>query len=297
MVTLSLTMAGGLPICRYDANKRMFLVIKYKGKTLTNGGYGVSDNDRKLATNDTTAEPPDTAITPTSNYLFLEDVIFLHEQGLVHVEENVHSSTMESRHLYSLLHGADGLLSLSVYLVYAHLRAQTYRVVRHTSSRKSLLLELTLKRETSNETKRTTTTTTTFPVSRMTKIVKEDLRRDAMAATPPTMYEPAASLTIAFDVYPPDSNFKRSNPGLPSFHVAVCSFAQSSPTFGEMQELLRQCGNTPLRIATVADSGTVVMFGLTDFGVPVIKTRIADDDIDKIIVPVPEENNGSAAQS
>lgn len=289
-------MAGGLPLCRYDATKRMFLVIKYKGKTLTNGGYGVSDNDMKSTTNDYPAGAPDNAITPTCNYLFLEDVIFLHEQGLIHVEENIHSSLMESRQLYSLLHGPDGLLSLSVYLVYAHLRAQTYRVVRHTSSRKSLLLELMSKGELSNQMNVTMTTTTDFPPSRQTKIVKEDLRRDAMAATPPTMYEPGASLTIAFDVYPPDSNFKRSNPGLPSFHVAICSFAQSSPTFGEMQELLLQCGNTPLRIATVADSGTVVMFGLTDFGVPVINTRTADCDADVITIPMAEESSGSTAQ-
>ena len=283
-------MAGGLPICRYDAAKGMFRVVKHKGKTLSNGGFGVTmqaiaavDNTQGNETRiglscgkngeelKTVAKPPDT-------YLFIEEGVFLHEQGLIELwNESLQesSSLMDSKQLYALLEG--GPLSLPVYLVYAHLRAQTYRVVRHTQTRKELIDELMAIGTNGRE---SIVDDDTIP-SRSSKDIKADLRQDAASASPPTMYEPGACPpTIAFDVYPPDSNFKRSDPGLPAFHVAICSFVQSSPTFGEIQNLLVLCGTIPLRIATVADSGTVVMFAVTDFGVPNINSLGIDDDDD-----------------
>jgi hypothetical protein len=260
-------MAGGLPLCKYDASKRMFLVVKHKGKTLSNGGFGVTVSDETDFINDNSET---VAVTkPRDTYLFIEEAIFLHEQGLI---ELVHSneSPVESRELYSLLQ--DGLLSLPVYLVYAHLRAQTYRVIRHTPRRRELLDELMAKSNSntgSSDDQEGPTVTSTCASSRLFKSILADLRQDSVSAATPTMYEVTCP-TIAFDVYPPDCNFKRSNPGLPAFHVAACSFAHASPTFGELQRLVALCGTVPLRIATVADSGAVVMFGLTDFGVPSI---------------------------
>ena len=75
---------------------------------------------------------------------------------------------------------------------------------------------------------------------------------------------------IAFDVYKPNAKFRKTNPGLPDYYVAICCFTDSL-SYMTLDDLVKKCDGIPLRMATVADGGTVVMFGLTDYGVPVIK--------------------------
>lgn len=41
----------------------------------------------------------------------------------------------------------------------------------------------------------------------------------------------------------------------------------------ELQELQESCDGVPLRIATVSDGGAVIMFGVTNVGVPNISNR------------------------
>jgi hypothetical protein len=58
-------------------------------------------------------------------------------------------------------------------------------------------------------------------------------------------------------------------------YVASMSMTHRSPRFSDLQRLLEQvCHGIPLKLATVSDSGTVVMFGITNVGVP----SIAADD-------------------
>ena len=78
----------------------------------------------------------------------------------------------------------------------------------------------------------------------------------------------SASECIAFDVYKPNSQYRKSDPGPPDFYVAISNFAQPSPPFVKIKELIQACDGIPLRMAAVADGGTVIMFGLTDYGVP-----------------------------
>ena len=73
---------------------------------------------------------------------------------------------------------------------------------------------------------------------------------------------------IAYDVYGPNSGFKRTDPGRPEFCVAIASYAEASPGFGSINALVSIARGVPVRISTVADGGTVVMFSLTDYGVP-----------------------------
>jgi len=77
---------------------------------------------------------------------------------------------------------------------------------------------------------------------------------------------------IAYDVYNPNSNFRKTNPGLPDYCVAITPYALPSPQFDHMCELVKECDDIPLQIAAVSDSGTVIMFGLTDFSVPSISS-------------------------
>jgi hypothetical protein len=80
----------------------------------------------------------------------------------------------------------------------------------------------------------------------------------------------AWSNCIAFDCYNPNGNFRKSNPGQPDFYVAITSFAEPSPTISTFNKIIKSCGDTSFRVASVSDGGTVVMFNMTDVGVPVI---------------------------
>lgn len=270
-------------------------------------------------------------------YLFIEEVIFLYEQGKLeidweetedashhhHYHENSTTASSSSYRLYSLLEPCG--VSLAAYLVYAHLRSQNFRVLRHTSTRRKILETMKEVREFRQESLRDSrskggeqdakqnfnakeserisgsvdgvegnsneSNTKPTPINQMNQLIYA-LREDAAKALPPTVYHGnntsetkglstiLSTSTIAFDVYKPNTHFSRRVPGLPDFYVAATFYSatrsESSPspslTFDQLQDLLRSSDGVPLRIATVSDSGTVIMFGVTDFGVPEIQS-------------------------
>jgi hypothetical protein len=126
---------------------RMFRVIRSKGKALASGGFGVtvvtSSNGEE---NDISAE-----------YLFMEEVLFLHERGLARAlmstsatrEEEIDDvdqnkgiiddivTSLDTSQLYQLLPIMG--ISLAVYRVYSHLRQQDFRVLRHDPHRFGIL--------------------------------------------------------------------------------------------------------------------------------------------------------------
>ena len=100
--------------------------------------------------------------------------------------------------------------------------------------------------------------------------MRRELRLDVSTA-------PILSInSIAFDCYQPDSKFAAATPGLPDFCVAITYFNEPSLLFDDIQQLLKLSsaeGSVSLKIATVSDSGTVIMLGVTDFGVPDMTTK------------------------
>lgn len=122
------------------------------------------------------------------------------------------------------------------------------------------------------------------------------LRVEASRAPPP---QPNVA-TMAFDCYNPNANFSRTNPGLPDFYVAISFYSQSpaegqqSFSFHDLQTILALASSsykrtngdaatgTPsattsvtVKVATVSDSGTVIMFGVSDYGVPIMEQPVA----------------------
>jgi hypothetical protein len=250
-----------LPIgCVYVASKRLFRVTKEKGSTLASGGYGIliqENSERAVSTQNEGSQCTDESLTTTAScdsqlkttpnptsYLFIEEVLVLFELGLIQVsnDDDDTNSPLQSLQLYNLL--APCGVDLSVYLVYAHLRGQTFRVVRNTPKRLLLLQD------------------------------RLALRMDAAAAAPPRVG------TIGFDAYLPNSKFAKARPGVPDFHVAVMP---RQVTFANLQQLfytasdvddtsICNSSNIPLKVATVSDSGTVILFGIERQGVPVLTT-------------------------
>jgi len=135
------------------------------------------------------------------------------------------------------------------------LRSQDFRVLRHSTNR----LEILRKQDASG-----------VPDSKL-KEFKRTIRKTLEKAPPPIV--PDNGLQICFDVYMPNASFSKLNPGLPDFLVATTYYSESRVSFVDCQKILERCEGIRLKVATVSDSGTVVMFGLTNFGVPVFETK------------------------
>ena len=93
------------------------------------------------------------------------------------------------------------------------------------------------------------------------------------------------AIRICWDCYIPNSHFGKTKPGLPDFFVAVTHYNIPLVKVSDLTRLLfGSCYDftgkvkIPLKVATVSDSGTVVMFGVTDFRIPDNGTTNDDDD-------------------
>lgn len=280
----------------------------------------------------------------TQLYLFIEEVLFLHERGLIEVYKDAEEKDrLESKHLFAMLPKLG--VAFPVYLTYAHLRAQTYIVMRHAPRRLDIVdalaersarkrkrdegearkskeaakgvdsaaanatidpeqsekragIDLTKDDEdavnksrgkrSANLKKRLRAVEFNAPAPILMRSTdsaenwsqyrtlarfghdvepQEELAEEEQHAVSRSCTLPSTS-PIAYDVYGPNSAFKRTDPGRPEFCVAIASFAEASPGFGSINALVSIARGVPVRISTVADGGTVVMFSLTDYGVP-----------------------------
>jgi hypothetical protein len=267
-----------IPICcELVKDIGMFRVLRAKGKALASGGFGVAitlpgtkdpaEQEEDSSSNSNTAQEEvaptkpatTTNLSKPSDFLFIEEVIFLFERGLLQcLPPNSSSATtttttcLDSSQLYQLLVPLG--VSFPIYFTYAHLRKQDYRVLRHAPERFALLQQ-----------QQDTVTSQQQTQQSLRHRVRESIQR----AAPPTIQRDVP--TIAWDVYIPNSDFAKTRPGIPDFYVTVSYYNVPSLPFQQLQTLLfTKCHGIPFKIATVSDSGTVVMFGLDDFGAPPI---------------------------
>jgi hypothetical protein len=391
-----------LPICCIlDPEKGLFRVTRSKGKTLAAGGFGITiseplktaatttpvdkdgdddngeldshhNSESKIMEDARTLTPiptPATSSTTTSqtpntsnSYLFIEEVLFLHERGMIECyryddddnKNNTNDSKLitstengdagrqrlDSYQLYNMLEVSGGdSISLPIYLVYAYLLQQDYRVLRHFDNRRDILDAMEQEksptqvqhddgdkdgksndqdtvgedddddRDDDDEQKEDeegegenkgliTNDDSTDGVRRKRKRDKKaglkalrlQLRREAAQAPPPILCntsknsndDDGTDVSIAFDVYRPNSNFCKGAPGLPDFYVAGTHYNTSggsgaSLSFQQIQCLLAMSAGRSLKIATVSDAGAVIMFGITDHGVPAIQQGESND--------------------
>jgi hypothetical protein len=309
----------------------------------------------------TTSQTPNTS----NNYLFIEEVLFLHERGMIECyryidddnkngDSSLRTSTangdagrqrrqqqrLDSYQLYNMLEvsGSDSI-SLPIYLVYAYLLQQDYRVLRHFDNRRDILDAMEKEKtptqlhndndkdddnddqdeagedddddgddhdeqkedkEGEGENKESITNDNDMVEVRRKrkrdhksglKALRLQLRREAAQAPPPVLCntnknsnddDGTGGVSIAFDVYRPNSNFSKGAPGLPDFYVAATHYNTSgsngaSLSFQQIQRLLAMSAGQSLKIATVSDAGAVIMFGITDLGVPAIQQSESSD--------------------
>lgn len=266
---------------------RMFRVIRYKGKALASGGFGVTVATKKKSENgveeededdeddsgedsedetpkhdETNSEQqPPNDTTKSSEYLFVEEVLFLHEKGLLRALCD-DKEPLDTSQLYQWLPKLG--VSLASYRVYSHLRSQDFRVLRHDPHRLDILLQQTehekqrkLRQQAEQASNNEDATSSKNHPRKHSLKLRRKIRSSIQSAPPPTI--PAndkTKLQICWDAYNPNSNFGKTRPGLPDFYVASTFYNLPMVGFSDLHALMEECHGIPLKVATVSDSGT-----------------------------------------
>ena len=239
--------------------------------------------------------------TITEERLHPEEALFLHLRGLLRIVSNdvsggsdearehrkvIDHTTLTTQDLFcSVLKECN--IPLAAYLAYAHLRAQGYILIRYTEQRMNLLCWLKLAMKEAMQTNGSDFDAATSQMNdtkeryKKSRTLRLQLSDDVATAPPPCVVTSLDEndIRLAYYAYNPNAHFKRSNPGLPDFGVAVMPFNNSQPTFDTLSSLVSMCegaddsdintkSGIPLRIVTVADGGAVIAFGVTNGEVP-----------------------------
>lgn len=237
--------------------------------------------------------------TITEERLHPDEALFLHLRGLLRIVSNdsgvSDEAAREQQNVtnYTALTTQDLFcnvlkecnIPLGSFLAYSHLRAQGYILTRYTEQRMNLLCRTKLAMKEAMQTngsdfEATSQMNDNKERYKSYRTLRSQLSDDLAAAPPPCMVISLDEneIRLAYYAYNPNAHFKRSNPGLPDFGVAVMPFNNSQPTFDTLNSLVSMCegadgtNNTksgiPLRIVTVADGGAVIAFGVTNGEVP-----------------------------
>lgn len=269
----------GIPRGRYISSIQMFQIIHNKGKTFSNGGVGVALPKEVHAKYAVASEEPQidengTTIPSTLNlYLWIEEAMYLHDAGLADFVQQQEEGEKEAivlttQQLFEIMLSSEEGISLPMYRVYAHLRLQSFRVLRYAG--------VSAKLENSSSKKEDDGDVSSLPIEKQQQ-QQSAWRKRISQAPPPQIWrhnndgDDSNPAILAWQVYEPNAQFRKTNPGPPSFYVTVCHFAERSPNVTDFYDLLsKQEEDIPIKVAAVADSGTVILFGLTNFGVPSI---------------------------
>jgi hypothetical protein len=246
----------------------MFRVLHRKGKSFTSGGYGIdcffpSDEDKQNQqkvfpmshTIDSTNDEVTINKSSQATFLFIEEALFLVQRGLLQVLHPNGIDSMSSCDLFQLLE--DQGVPLPIYLAYAHLRSQSYILLRHINTPEN-------EEEEGNSTSALNDSgcnSASESLNRIKNKQKLYLRRKRLNAPPPKMFchehayectrKMSHSSNIAFDMFNPNSKFRKSDPGKPDYFITVSYFnggPQQTPTFLSLVELVQLCQGTPLRL-------------------------------------------------
>ncbi|XP_013381139.1 tRNA-splicing endonuclease subunit Sen54 [Lingula anatina] len=77
------------------------------------------------------------------------------------------------------------------------------------------------------------------------------------------------SRKISFDVFKPDSNFKKSQPGLPDHRICVISSSEKPPDLGQLIGLQKQCSDGVPLHWSVVDHGDIAFYKYCYTSLPV----------------------------
>jgi hypothetical protein len=247
----------------------------------------------------------------TEECLHPEEALFLHTRGLLRIEslpvdeiisnEPRPNATMFTQELVNTML-PECKVPYTAYLAYAHLREQGYILMRYTTNRIELLCKIdsaavvkkplrAIGKDNANDATHEANVNNNYLSEK--KYNKQQFKDNVMNAPPPCVIccdnvpnvedGDAANVCLSYFAYNPNAQFKRTNPGMPDFGVAIMPFhshGDRGPTVDVISSLLSLCQvqsestaqsiDFPLRVMTVSDGGAVIAFGVTDGDVPSI---------------------------
>ena len=287
--------------------------VKKRRRTELRGGDDRADSGERTtsgATDVVSTETFQRKRTLTEERLHPEEALFLHMRGLLKIETNRSEEVMTTKDLFAVLE--DCRVPIPVYLAYAHLRAQGYILARYTKARVDLLCdvmkygseeaartarkarerqgEVDIEKLPQNdgfimeETVASITSEKHAAVLQPSHMDPKDnpckrLTAD-IAWSPPPRVSNLGGLdapSLSYYAYSPNALFRRTNPGMPDFAVAITQFhSDTGPSFESLKSLVdtSTLDGLPLRVAAVADSGVVLVLGAKTGCVPSIAARV-----------------------
>ncbi|XAR72352.1 hypothetical protein NMG60_11018962 [Bertholletia excelsa] len=183
-------------------------------------------------------------------YCSVEETLFLAERGELHLLD-AHDSSVMLKDIYrKVAQGKSGCCWES-FEAYKHLKSLGYIVGRHgipwtmkSAKNKSAFLEgMAQIKETDGNIEKPNQVTELFGNMRITHVKP------------------------IFDVYPPNSKFRKSSPGNPSF--ILCLARDHPPSKAEIEDLERQCNGIPLKFCHV-EHGRVSFVSFNRMELPVL---------------------------
>ncbi|KAI3800854.1 hypothetical protein L1987_28953 [Smallanthus sonchifolius] len=181
-------------------------------------------------------------------YSFLEDTLFLAEIGALHLLDDM-DNCIPLEDIYKKVAKGVGGASWESFEVYKHLKSLGYIIKRHgvcwsMKHVKSVTASVEDESENGSEER-----------GSITEITESFSTMQINEAKP------------VFDVYPPNSKFRKSSPGKPMF--VLCINSGNPPTKKQIEDLEGQCEGIPLKFCYV-EHGRVSFFSFNEIELPVL---------------------------
>ncbi|XP_033517189.1 probable tRNA-splicing endonuclease subunit sen54 isoform X1 [Nicotiana tomentosiformis] len=184
-------------------------------------------------------------------YCFIEETLYLAEVGALHLFSN-NDAPLSLEHIYNRVAEGKSGCSLEYFEVYKHLKSLGYIVGRHG-------IPWSVRRSSVN------------CISNQDLLETAEIgykeSRDSILISEMFSNMQIGGLRMVFDVYPPNSRFRKSAPGDPCF--VLCLASEYPPSKEEIEDLERHSHGIPLKFCLV-EHGRVSFFSFSKVELPIL---------------------------
>uniref|UniRef100_A0A1D1YH76 tRNA-splicing endonuclease subunit SEN54 n=1 Tax=Anthurium amnicola TaxID=1678845 RepID=A0A1D1YH76_9ARAE len=221
---------------RWNENMKMGEIIEKKGGIWTS--IGVIRNGGKL-------------------YCTIEEIMFYIERGALHLLD-ANDTTVNLKDIYKKFAEGKSGCTWEGFQAYRHLKSLGYIVRRHG-------FPWTMKSERCCCTSTSHSNSTQVMMNENEKPSRESEESESIVQI--LRHLNIGEIKLDFDVYLPNSKFRITSPGDPSF--ILCLLSYNPPSRAEVENLEKQCNGVPLKFCNV-DQGRVSIFSFERIELPVL---------------------------
>ncbi|XP_050234045.1 uncharacterized protein LOC126682413 isoform X2 [Mercurialis annua] len=188
------------------------------------------------------------------SYCTIEETLFLTELGALIVTDD-DGTHISLENLYGKIGDEKSWCCLQLFEVYRHMKSLGYIVARHGLPWSVKSVKSICRSDSINDARENNELVVDVHVKQMDSIA-ESLRNLQVD-----------EVRLDFDVYLPNSKFRKSSPGDPAFSLSL--IRGNPPSKSEIEALERQCGEIPLKFCHI-DNGRVSIFTFQKVELPVL---------------------------